>query len=117
VNPIKHLELSMKRLFLAGLLAFAFISTPASAGRDKIKMPNELRAKISAYVVQKQITPATLKSKVRRGRKMEDGVQLLDVPVEWGADLAKYKYVYGQNRVMFIEPGSRTIVDVIKATP
>jgi hypothetical protein len=107
----------MKRLFLAGLLATAFISTPAMAARDKIYMPNDLRAKISAYIGQKKVTSATLKSPVKRGRKFEDGVALLDVPADWGTDLAKYKYVYSDNRVLFIEPSSRKVVDTIKVTP
>jgi len=117
VNPVKPLELSMKRLFLA-LLALAFISNPVLAGsRDKINMTKELRAKISAYVVQKKITPTTLKLKARRGHQLEDGIQLLDVPAEWGADLTKYKYVYAGKRILFIEPGSRTVVDAFKGIP
>lgn len=108
----------MKRLFLAGLLAIAFISTPASAARrDKIPMPNELRAKISAYVAQKKLTPVTFKTQVRRGRKLEDGVELLDIPADWGANLGKYKFVYSDNRILFVEPGTRKVFDVIKATP
>ena len=37
-------------------------------------------------------------------------VELVPVPSEWGPSLTKYRYVYANDRVMLVDPGSRTVV-------
>ena len=104
----------MKRFILAGLLVAISASMALSAPRKGINMPDELRTKISADVAKQQaVTPI---SKWKRGSKIEDNAVLLDVPGTWGKDLTKYKYIYTENRVWFIDPTSRKAVDVIKVT-
>jgi hypothetical protein len=40
-------------------------------------------------------------------------VELVAVPSEWGPSLTKYRYVYSNDRVMLVDPGSRTVVQEI----
>lgn len=104
----------MKRVVLAGLLSLVAISAAFAAPRG-INISNDVRAKISADVAKQ--TPATqAKYTWRRGRKIDDGVALQDVPAAWGKDMTKYKYFYTGNQVWFIDPATRRAMDVIKVT-
>jgi Protein of unknown function (DUF1236). len=104
----------MKRAVLASLLIVASISAAFPAKRSSINISDETRTKISADVAKQKPTSQTTKWK--RGRKIEDNAELLDVPADWGKDLTKYKYFYTGERVWFIEPESRRAIDVIKVT-
>jgi hypothetical protein len=107
----------MKRLVLAGLIAAFAAVTPASAARDKIAISPDQRTKISAYVSQEKVKPVTFRQRLNRGSKIDSAVVLNDVPVEWGAELGKYKFVYSNDdRVLFVDPNSRAVVDAIKVS-
>lgn len=103
----------MKRSVLAGLLIASAALTPAFA-KNKITISQDQRAKISTYVGQQKLKPVAFPVKPNRGSKIESAVALSDVPSEWGADLGKYKYVYTNNRVLFVNPDSRAVVEAIK---
>lgn len=104
----------MKRVVLAGLVSLVAVSTAFAAARSGINMPNDLRAKISADVVKQK--PTAGKTGWRRGRKIDDGVELKDIPADWGKDITKYKYIYTGNQVWFVDPASRRAIDVIKVS-
>jgi hypothetical protein len=38
---------------------------------------------------------------------------LRTVPGDWGPSVSKYRYVYHDNRVLFVEPSNRRVVHVI----
>jgi hypothetical protein len=40
-------------------------------------------------------------------------VELVAVPSDWGPSLTKYRYVYSDNRVLLVDPGSRAVVEEI----
>jgi Protein of unknown function (DUF1236) len=44
-----------------------------------------------------------------RGR-MPGDVELESVPADWGPSLTKYRYVHSGDRVMLVDPGSRTVI-------
>lgn len=105
----------MKRFVIAGLLIASAALTPAYA-KNKITVTQDQRAKISTYVSQQKPKQVSFQVKPNRGSKIESSVALMDVPSEWGADLGKYKYVYTNNRVLFVNPDSRAVVDAIKVS-
>jgi hypothetical protein len=41
------------------------------------------------------------------------GVELEAVPTKWGPSLTKYRYVYSGNRVMWVDPETRTAVQEV----
>ena len=46
------------------------------------------------------------------GRDIAD-VELVAVPSDWGPSLTKYRYVYSNDRVLLVDPGSRAVVQEI----
>ena len=105
----------MKRFVLAGLLVAFAATTPAAAARDKVAVSPDQRTKISAYVGQGKVKPVSFQQRMNRGSKIDSAVALNDVPSDWGADLGKYKFVLSNdNRILFVNPNSRAVVDAIK---
>ena len=47
------------------------------------------------------------------GAKVPTDVELVAVPSDWGPSLTKYRYVYSNDRVMLVDPGTRTVVHEI----
>ncbi|WP_244068249.1 DUF1236 domain-containing protein [Bradyrhizobium sp. Ce-3] len=44
---------------------------------------------------------------------MPRDVELKAVPDEWGPSLTKYRYVYSGERVMLVDPSTRTVVQEV----
>ena len=64
-------------------------------------------------VTEHRIRPVTTKEKIIVGAKVPSDVELEAVPADWGPSLTKYRYVYSGDRVMLVDPGSRTVVQEI----
>ena len=47
------------------------------------------------------------------GGRVPADVELESVPTDWGPSLTKYRYVYSGDRVMLVDPGSRTVVQEV----
>ncbi len=73
----------------------------------------EQRTRIKEYVVKEKVAPVTVKEKIVVGKKLPADVELRTVPAEWGPTVSKYRYIYSDNHVYFVEPSSREIVTVI----
>jgi len=56
---------------------------------------------MSAYVIS-EARPKAARRRVRRRTHA--------VPSDWGPSLTKYRYVYSGNRVMLVDPATRTVV-------
>ena len=112
----------MKHVYLAGILSVALMC-PATAQTSKpagpasatasAKLTPETRNKIRSYITEKKIKPVALPSRPKKGDIL-DKVELSDVPADWGPELAKYRYVYGDGRVIFVDPTSRAFVRGVK---
>jgi len=102
----------------AGLLALA-VCTPAfpqavgvqvgpvGAG---ISFAPEQRTRIKEYVVKERVAPATIRERVSVGTRLPADVELRSVPSEWGPSVSKYRYLYSNNRVYFVEPSTREVI-------
>ncbi len=71
----------------------------------------EQRTRIKEYVVKER--PVTIKERVSVGERLPADVELRSVPSDWGPSVSKYRYVYADDRVYFVEPSSREVVHVL----
>jgi hypothetical protein len=68
---------------------------------------------IKKYVVDRKVRPATIRERVVVGATLPADVELLAVPGDWGPDLGRYRYVYHDDNVYFVDPGSRRVLHMI----
>ena len=83
---------------------------PVGAG---ISFEPEQRTRIKEYVVKERVAPVTVKERIAVGARLPAEVQLRTVPADWGPSVTKYRYVYSDDRIYFVEPSSREVVHVI----
>lgn len=113
----------MKKLFLlstavvlisTGAFAQSTVVTTTGTGHAAaVQIEPEYRTKIKSYVTEHRIRPVTTKEKIVVGATVPTDVELEAVPPDWGPSLTKYRYVYSGDRVMLVDPGSRTVVQEI----
>ena len=80
---------------------------PVSAG---ISFAPEQRTHIKEYIVKERVAPVTVRERISVGATLPAEVELRTVPSDWGPSVSKYRYVYSDNRVYFVEPSSRKVV-------
>jgi hypothetical protein len=107
----------MKRLILVAaaagvLMTSAVAQTTVTTGiaRDSIQVEPEYRTKIKTYVTEKKLRPLTTTERIAVGTSVPANIELQAVPSDWGPSLTKYRYVYSNDRVMFVDPDSRRVV-------
>src|SRR5262245_51100956 len=74
----------------------------------------EQRTRIKEYVVKQNVAPVTVKERLAVGARLPADVEMRTVPTEWGPSVSKYRYVYSNNHVYFVEPSSREVVQVLE---
>lgn len=114
----------MKKLMLTCATA-ALISTGAMAQSTvvttttgtghaaAVQIEPEYRTKIRTYVTEHKVRPVTAREKIVVGQPVPREVELEAVPADWGPSLTKYRYVYSGERVMLVDPSTRTVVQEI----
>jgi len=100
-------------LVTTGALAQSSVTTTTGAGRADVVVEPEARTRIKTYVTEKKLRPVTTKERIAVGATVPSDVELVTVPSDWGPSLTKYRYVYSNDRVMLVDPGSRTVVQTI----
>jgi hypothetical protein len=100
-------------LITTGAMAQTTVTTTTGAGRANVMIEPEARTKIKTYVTEKKIQPIATKERIIVGATVPNDVELVAVPSDWGPSLTKYRYIYSNNRVMLVDPGSRTVVQEI----
>lgn len=113
----------MKKLFLlcaAAVLvstgAFAQSTTVTTTGTGHaavVQIEPEYRTRIKSYVTEHRVRPVITKEKIIVGATVPSDVELEVVPPDWGPSLTKYRYVYSGDRVMLVDPGTRTVVQEV----
>ncbi|WFU78946.1 DUF1236 domain-containing protein [Bradyrhizobium sp. CIAT3101] len=113
----------MKKLFLlsaAALMistgAFAqstVVTTTGTGHAAAIQIEPQYRTRIKSYVTEHHLRPVTTKEKIIVGATVPGDVELETVPADWGPSLTQYRYVYSGERVMLVDPGTRTVVQEI----
>ncbi|MEH2502253.1 MULTISPECIES: DUF1236 domain-containing protein [unclassified Bradyrhizobium] len=87
-------------------------TTTGTAGAT-IRIEPEYRTKIKSYVTEHKIRPVETRERIVVGAKVPTEVELEAVPSDWGPSVTKYRYVYSNNRVMLVDPATRTVVHEI----
>jgi hypothetical protein len=87
-------------------------TTTGTAGAT-IRIEPEYRTKIKSYVIEHKIRPVETRERIVVGAKVPADVELVVVPSDWGPSVTKYRYVYSNDRVMLVDPGTRTVVHEI----
>jgi hypothetical protein len=114
----------MKKLLLMSAAA-ALISTGAMAQSTvvttttgtghaaAVQIEPEYRTKIRTYVTEHKVRPVGAREKIVVGQPVPREVELEAVPADWGPSLTKYRYVYSGERVMLVDPSTRTVIQEI----
>ena len=114
----------MKKLLLMSAAA-ALISTGAMAQSTvvttttgtghaaAVQIEPEYRTKIRTYVTEHKVRPVETREKIVIGQPVPREVELEAVPADWGPSLTKYRYVYSGERVMLVDPSTRTVIQEI----
>ena len=103
--------MKMRRLLLAGATTLAVVfSGQAIAQSVSVELAPEQRTRIKEYVVKEMVAPVIVKERVRVGATLPADVELRTVPSDWGPSVSKYKYIYSDNRVHFVDPASRRVI-------
>ncbi|MBR1250745.1 DUF1236 domain-containing protein [Bradyrhizobium sp. AUGA SZCCT0169] len=98
-------------LFATAAIAQTTVTT--GTGHATVQIEPEYRTKIKTYVTEKKVRPITTQERLVVGAKIPTSVELEAVPADWGPSVSKYRYVYSNDRVMLVDPGTRTIVHEI----
>lgn len=113
----------MKKLFLLSVAAVmistgAFaqstvVTTTGTGHAATIQIEPQYRTRIKSYVTEHHLRPVTTKEKIIVGATVPSDVELEAVPADWGPSLTQYRYIYSGERVMLVDPGTRTVVQEI----
>jgi uncharacterized protein DUF1236 len=87
-------------------------TTVGTAGAA-VRIEPEYRTRIKSYVTEHKIRPVETRERIVVGAKVPSDIDLEAVPSDWGPSVTKYRYVYSGNRVMLVDPGTRTVVQEI----
>ena len=110
----------MRRTLLIGVTAVALASPFAASGQGVgvqvgpvgagITFAPEQRTHIREYVTRERVAPVRVKERVAVGARLPADVELRTVPTDWGPSVTKYRYVYSNDRVYFVEPSTREVI-------
>jgi hypothetical protein len=111
----KLLLLSAATLMIStGAFAQSTVVTTTGTGHAAaVQIEPQYRTRIKSYVTEHHLRPVTTKEKIIVGATVPTEVELEAVPADWGPSLTKYRYVYSGERVMLVDPGTRTVVQEI----
>ena len=96
-----------------GAFAQSTVVTTTGAGHSAVQIEPEYRTKIKTYVTEHKVRPVATQEKIVVGGAVPRDVELESVPSDWGPSLTKYRYIYSGDRVMLVDPGTRTVVQEI----
>jgi hypothetical protein len=107
-------RVTMKRYVLIGATAMTVVFAGSVLAQSvAIEIAPEQRTRIKEYVVKEKVKPVTVKERISVGATLPADVELRAVPSDWGPTVSKYRYVYSDNHVYFVDPSSRRVVTTI----
>ncbi|MHC2337901.1 DUF1236 domain-containing protein [Bradyrhizobium sp. USDA 4454] len=108
------LTCAIAALISTGAMAQSTVVTTTGTGHTAaVQIEPEYRTKIRTYVTEHKIRPVESREKIVIGQPVPREVELEAVPAEWGPSLTRYRYVYSGERVMLVDPSTRTVVQEI----
>jgi hypothetical protein len=115
-NVMKKLLLISTAAVLMSTGAFAqtTVTTTGTGHAATVQIEPEYRTKIRSYVTEHKIRPVETREKIVVGAPVPRSVELEAVPAEWGPSLTRYRYVYSGERVMLVDPDTRTVIQEVE---
>jgi len=108
---MKVLALAAAGLMTTCANAQSTVTTTTGIARESsVQIEPEYRTRIKSYVTEKKLRPITTTDRIAVGGSVPREVELQAVPSDWGPSVTKHKYVYSNDRVMFVDPESRRVV-------
>ena len=108
------LTCAVAALISTGAMAQSTVVTTTGTGHTAaVQIEPEYRTKIRTYVTEHKIRPVESREKIVIGQPVPREVELEAVPADWGPSLTRYRYVYSGERVMLVDPSTRTVVQEI----
>ena len=108
------LTTAMAMMISTGAMAQSTVVTTTGTGHAAaVQIDPEYRTKIRSYVTEHRVRPVQTRDKIVVGQPVPREVELEAVPADWGPSLTKYRYVYSGERVMLVDPSTRTVVQEI----
>jgi hypothetical protein len=101
-------------LVSTGALAQGTVVTTTGAGHAAVQIEPEYRTRIHSYVTEHRVRPVETREKIIVGSPVPRDVELEAVPTEWGPSLTRYRYVYSGERVMLVDPETRTVIQEVE---
>ena len=89
-------------------------TTTTGTGSAAVQIEPEYRTKIRTYVTEHKVPPVTTREKIVVSGRVPSDVELEAVPPDCGPSLTKYRYVYSGERVILVDPDTRTVVQEIE---
>ncbi|MBR0875035.1 DUF1236 domain-containing protein [Bradyrhizobium tropiciagri] len=106
------LTTAIAALISTGAMAQSTVVTTTGTGHAAaVQIEPEYRTKIRTYVTEHKVRP--VQQKIVVGQPVPREVELEAVPADWGPSLTKYRYVYSGERVMLVDPSTRTVLQEI----
>jgi len=104
----------MKRQVLIGATALALVfGGQALAQSVTVELAPDQRTRIKEYVVKEKVKPIVVKERISVGATLPADVELQAVPSAWRPSVSKYRYVYSNNSVYFVDPANRRVITTI----
>jgi len=108
----------VKRFTFAGVGAIALLASGYALAQDDgtVTIAPEHEKVIKEYVIQEHVKPIDADGNYAVGATVPENVELAPVPEQiytTAPEVKKYRYFYWNNRVVFVDPDSRRIVDVV----
>ena len=108
------LTCAVAALISTGAMAQSTVVTTTGTGHTAaVQIEPEYRTKIRTYVTEHKIRPVESRERIVVGQPVPREVELEAVPADWGPSLTRYRYVYSGERVMLVDPSTRTVVQEI----
>ncbi|MBR0915432.1 DUF1236 domain-containing protein [Bradyrhizobium japonicum] len=109
------LTTAMAALISTGAVAQSTVvtTTTGTGHAAAVQIEPEYRTKIRTYVTERKVRPVETREKIVVGQPVPREVEREAVPADWGPSLTKYRYVYSGERVMLVDPSTRTVVQEI----
>lgn len=101
-------------LLSTGAMAQSSVTTTTGTGHATVQIEPEYRTKIRTYVTEHKVRPVVTREKIIVGGTVPSDVELEAVPSDWGPSLTRYRYVYSGDRVMLVDPGTRTVIQEVE---
>jgi hypothetical protein len=102
---------------LAGVVAAVLVANAANAQSAKLVIEPSHGKIIQEYVVTEHVQPVTVTVPLELGATIPDALQLQPVPLGMVAkvpEVRNYEYFTAGDKVVFVEPYTRRIVQIVQ---